>query len=233
MTLSEATILAGLVQSPSRLAPNRNPTGAQARAELVLAAMARERLVSDERVKLALVNPAQPVKPASGGSFGYAADHVMDVLDDFIGTIETDVVVSTTLDAGMQLASEKALVDELVQKGDKFGVSQGAFVAMQPDGAIRALVGGRSYAESQYNRAVAARRGASSIAGSWREAPGLRPAAFWKARFTSRSSSEWKETMTSRPPGASSFIAWSSARSISPSSSFTRMRSAWKLRVAP
>ncbi len=158
VTLSEAAILAGLVQSPSRLAPNRNPAGAQARAELVLAAMARERLVSDEMVKLALINPARPVKPANGGSFGYAADHVMDVLDDFIGTIETDVVVSTTLDASMQLAAEKALVDELVQKGEKFGVSQGAFVALQPDGAIRALVGGRSYAESQYNRAVAARR---------------------------------------------------------------------------
>jgi penicillin-binding protein 1A len=158
VTLAEAAILAGLVQSPSRLAPNRNPNGAQARAELVLAAMARERLVSDEMVKLALINPARALKPASGGSFGYAADHVMDVLDDFIGTIETDVVVSTTLDSGLQLAAEKALVDELVQKGEKFGVSQGAFVAMQPDGAIRALVGGRSYGESQYNRAVAARR---------------------------------------------------------------------------
>ncbi len=158
VTLSEAAILAGLVQSPSRLAPNRNPKGAQARSELVLAAMAREGLVSDEMVKLALINPSQPVKPAGAGSFGYAADHVMDVLDDFIGTLDADVVVNTTIESGLQLAAEKALVDELTLKGDKFGVSQGAFVAMQPDGAIKALVGGRSYADSQFNRAVTAKR---------------------------------------------------------------------------
>ena len=157
-TLSEAAVLAGLVQAPSRLAPNRNPDAAQARAALVLTAMAREGFISDQMAKLALSNPPEPVRPGGAGSVNYAADYVMDVLDDFIGTIDKDIVVATTIDPLMQVAAERALVDELTQKGDKFGVSQGAMVAMQPDGAVRALVGGRNYSESQFNRATAARR---------------------------------------------------------------------------
>ncbi len=158
VTLSEAAVLAGLVQAPSRLAPNRNPEAAQARAMLVLSAMAREGFISDQMAKIAMMNPAAPVKAGGAGSVNYAADYVMDVLDDFIGSIDKDIVVSTTIDPQMQAAAERALVDELAQKGDKFGVSQGALVSMQPDGAVRALVGGRSYTESQFNRATAAKR---------------------------------------------------------------------------
>ncbi|MHB2167282.1 transglycosylase domain-containing protein [Alsobacter sp. R-9] len=157
-TLSEAAILAGLVQAPSRLAPNRNPEAAQARATLVLAAMARDGFITDQMAKIALSNPPEAVRPGGAGSVNYAADYVMDVLDDFIGTIDKDIVVQTTIDPMMQAAAEKALVDELSAKGDKFNVSQGALVAMQPDGAVRALVGGRNYTESQFNRAVAAKR---------------------------------------------------------------------------
>ena len=158
VTLSEAAILGGLVQSPSRLAPNRNPAGAQARSELVLAAMQREGFVSDEMVKIALANPARAIRPVGAGSQNYAADYVMDVLDDFIGRIENDVMVTTTLDPFLQAQGEKALVEELQARGEKFGVSQGAFVAMRPDGAIKAMIGGRSYAESQFNRVIAAKR---------------------------------------------------------------------------
>ena len=158
VTLAEAAILGGLVQSPSRLAPNRNPTGAQARSELVLAAMQREGFITPEMTRLALANPARASRPAGAGSLNYAADYVMDVLDDFIGTIENDIMVTTTLDPALQAQGEKALVDEVQARGEKFGVSQGAFVAMRPDGAIKAMVGGRSYSESQFNRVVAAKR---------------------------------------------------------------------------
>jgi penicillin-binding protein 1A len=82
----------------------------------------------------------------------------MDVLDDFVGALDADIVVATTIDPAMQNAAERALVDELNEKGQKFNVSQGAFVAMQPDGALRALVGGRNYEASQFNRATVARR---------------------------------------------------------------------------
>jgi penicillin-binding protein 1A len=108
--------------------------------------------------KTALGAPAEPVRPAGAGSVNYAADYVMDVLDDFVGTIDTDIVVTTTIDPMMQAAAERVLVDELNAKGQKFNVSQGAFVAMQPNGAIQALVGGKNYEESQFNRATVARR---------------------------------------------------------------------------
>jgi len=158
VSLSEAAVLAGLVQSPSRLAPNRNPKAAQARAQLVIAAMNELGFITPDMTKTALGQPADPVKPNGAGSANYAADYVMDVLDDFVGTIDTDVAVFTTIDPTMQAAAERALVDELNAKGQKFNVSQGAVVALQPDGAVRALVGGRNYEASQFNRATSARR---------------------------------------------------------------------------
>lgn len=158
VSLSEAAVLAGLVQSPSRLAPNRNPKAAQARAELVIAAMTDLGFITPDMTKTALGTPAEPVRPNGAGSANYAADYVMDVLDDFVGTIESDIVVSTTIEPNMQAAAERVLVDELNAKGQKFNVSQGAFVAMEPDGAVKALVGGRNYETSQFNRATAARR---------------------------------------------------------------------------
>jgi penicillin-binding protein 1A len=158
VTLAEAAMLAGLVQAPSRLAPNRNPQAAQARAELVLAAMGDLGFVKLEQVKAALAAPAKPARPQGAGSANYAADMVMDVLDDFVGAIEADVVVQTTIEPAMQAAAEKAVTDELTAKGQKFGVGQGVLVAMRPDGAVKALVGGRNYAESQFNRATQAKR---------------------------------------------------------------------------
>ncbi len=82
----------------------------------------------------------------------------MDMLDDTVGAIDEDIVVTTTLDPKMQAAAERALTDELNAKGQKFGVEQGALVALDPDGGVKALVGGRNYAESQFNRAIAAKR---------------------------------------------------------------------------
>jgi penicillin-binding protein 1A len=158
VSLAEAAVLAGLVQSPSRLAPNRNPDRAQARAELVIAAMNELGFITPGMTKTALGTPAEPVRPNGAGSANYAADYVMDVLDDFVGNVEADIVVSTTVEPSMQAAAERVLVDELDAKGQKFNVSQGAFVAMQPDGAVKALVGGRNYETSQFNRAIAARR---------------------------------------------------------------------------
>lgn len=158
VSLSEAAVLAGLVQAPSRLAPNRNPEAAQARAELVIAAMNEIGFITPGMSKTALGAPAEAVRPKGAGSANYAADYVMDVLDDFVGTIEQDIVVTTTIEPSLQGAAERVLVEELNAKGQKFNVSQGAFVALEPDGALKALVGGRNYEISQFNRATVARR---------------------------------------------------------------------------
>ena len=87
------------------------------------------------------------MRAQGAGSANYAADWVMDVLDDFVGAIESDIVVTTTIDPALQAAAERAVVDELNAKGARYNVGQGALVAMRPDGAVRALVGGRNYAD--------------------------------------------------------------------------------------
>jgi len=158
VTVAEAAMLAGLVRSPSRLAPSRNPDGAVRRAQVVLAAMVDMKFITDGMAKVALMQPARAVKPAGAGSIGYVADWIMDVLDDLIGRVEQDIVVEATIDPILQAAAEKALIDELAKSGDKAGVGQGAVLALSPNGAVRAMVGGRNFAESQFNRAVAAKR---------------------------------------------------------------------------
>ena len=158
VTVAEAAMLAGLVQAPSRLAPNRNPEAAERRAQMVIAAMVEQGFITDASAKTALVQPAEAVEREGANTIAYAADYVMDVLDDFIGTVEGDITVLTSIDPRLQALAEAALVDALNRDGAKQGVSQGAIVAMAPDGSIQALVGGRSYARSQFNRATAARR---------------------------------------------------------------------------
>jgi penicillin-binding protein 1A len=151
-------MLAGLVKSPSRLAPNRNPEGAEARAQIVLAAMADAKFITDAQAQASIGHPSYNVKPAGAGTINYVADWIGEVLDDLVGQIDQNIVVETTIDPKLQSVAEAAIIDELAAKSVKFNVTQGALVAMTPDGAVRAMVGGRNYAESQYNRAVTARR---------------------------------------------------------------------------
>jgi penicillin-binding protein 1A len=158
VTLAEAAMLAGLVKSPSRLAPNRNPDGAEKRAQTVLAAMAEAKFITEAQAQASIALPVTSVKPAGAGTVNYVADWVGEVLDDLIGQIEQSIVVETTIDPKLQATAEAAVIDELAAKSVKFDVTQGALVAMNPDGAVRAMVGGRNYSESQYNRAVTAKR---------------------------------------------------------------------------
>ncbi|MDD1522059.1 MULTISPECIES: transglycosylase domain-containing protein [Bradyrhizobium] len=158
VTVAEAAMLAGLVKSPSRLAPNRNPEGAEARAQIVLAAMADAKFITDAQAKASIGHPSYNVKPAGAGTVNYVADWIGEVLDDLVGQIDESIKVETTIDPKLQSVAEAAIIDELAAKSVKFNVSQGALVAMTPDGAVRAMVGGRNYSDSQYNRAVTARR---------------------------------------------------------------------------
>jgi penicillin-binding protein 1A len=158
LTLAEAAMLAGLVQSPSRLAPTRNPDGAERRARLVIQAMADLKMITPGGARLAMLHPARAVTPPGAGSGNYVADWVMDAVADIVGNFDQDIVVQTSIDPALQNAAEHALVDALTQRGEKLNIGQGALVAMSPDGTVRALVGGRSYAESQFNRAIAAKR---------------------------------------------------------------------------
>ena len=158
LTLGEAAVLAGLVQSPSRLAPNKNPEGAAERATLVLARMVDLGHATPEMAKLARTNTAEAKRRSRPGAGNYVADWVMDILDDHIGVIDKDIVVKTTIDPKLQALAERLVATEFETKRAKLNVEQLALVSMSPDGAVRAMIGGRDYAQSQFNRAVAAKR---------------------------------------------------------------------------
>lgn len=158
VSLAEAAMLAGLVKSPSRLAPNRNPEGAEKRAQTVLTAMADVNFITGAQAQAAIGHPSYAVKPVGAGTINYVADWIGEVLDDLVGQIDQNIVVETSIDPKLQSVAEAAIIDELAAKSVKFNVTQGALVAMTPDGAVRAMVGGRNYAESQFNRAVTAKR---------------------------------------------------------------------------
>ncbi len=158
VTLGEAAVLAGLVQSPSRLAPNKNPEGAADRAAIVMAKMVEAGYATPEQAKGSKFNTADARKRAKPGQGNYAADWIMDILDDHIGAIETDIIVRTTIDPKLQAMGERAFAGTFEPRRGKLNVEQAALVAMAPDGAVRAMLGGRDYAESQFNRAVAAKR---------------------------------------------------------------------------
>jgi penicillin-binding protein 1A len=158
LTLPQAAMLAGLLPAPSRYAPNRNPEAARQRAALVLAAMQDEGFITAEEEVQARDYPAQAASLHMSRSENYVADWVMEVLPYHLGTVDKDVVVETTVDLNLQEQAERALVETLDAEGEKYGVSQGAMVVVDGTGAVRAMIGGRSYAASQFNRAADARR---------------------------------------------------------------------------
>ncbi|MBL9012177.1 MAG: PBP1A family penicillin-binding protein [Alphaproteobacteria bacterium] len=159
LTLKESAILAGLLKAPSRLAPTKDAEAAEERAEIVLAAMEEAGFIT--RAERARANEARPAVMATRSSPGaeYFADWVLEQVPGFIGGApEGDIVVETTLDLGLQRAAEIAVAQALEARGEKLRIGQAAFVALSTEGAVRAMVGGRSYAESQFNRAVQAQR---------------------------------------------------------------------------
>ena len=157
LTRVEAAMLAGLLKAPSRYAPTRDPAAAARRARIVIAAMQDAGFINAE---LAAEMAGQDIIITNRSTDGahYAVDWTLDQLPDFVGRPRADLDVMTTLDRPMQLAAERAINRVLAAKGEARQAGQAAMVVMTPDGAIRAMVGGRAYGKSQFNRAVQARR---------------------------------------------------------------------------
>ncbi|SDR25923.1 PBP1A family penicillin-binding protein [Pseudovibrio sp. Tun.PSC04-5.I4] len=158
ISLAEAATIAGLLKAPSRYAPTRNPARAEGRAQVVITAMYNAGFITQGDAKNVLFNPAHVVTSSNGGSGNYVADYVMELLPGFVGSIGEDIIVDTTIDWDMQQAAATALSTRIAESRREFNVSQGAVVTLNRSGAVRALVGGANYRESQFNRAVYARR---------------------------------------------------------------------------
>ncbi|HEX5935673.1 MAG TPA: transglycosylase domain-containing protein [Pseudorhizobium sp.] len=158
VNLGEAALLAGLLKAPSRLSPARDPEAAEERAQVVLGAMQEEGYITEDEITSAMSQPPTKARSYWSGAEHYAADMVMDEVKTLLGEVKEDVLVETTIDLSLERKAEEALTDALDGQGEKLNASQAALVSMDATGAIRALVGGRDYAQSQFNRAVTAKR---------------------------------------------------------------------------
>lgn len=164
LSLAEAAMLAGLIRAPSQLAPTRNFGGAKERAHLVLQAMVESGAIGNEAADAARAqNIVLRTPPETPPGSNYFVDMVSADFRRFLGPLSGDVRLQTTLDLELQNLAQGVIERWLDADGAKRKFSQAALVALRRDGAIVAMVGGRDYEASQFNRAVLARRQAGSL----------------------------------------------------------------------
>jgi penicillin-binding protein 1A len=159
LTLYESAVIAGLLKAPSRFNPFANPELTAQRANQVLQNMVEAGYLAPAQAAAA-ARQREELKPAATAVWRgrYFADWAMDHVRDLLGYIDRDIVVKTTFDPRLQRLAEDAVGGVLDKEGAKLDIGQGALVALGPGGEVKAMVGGRDYRQSQFNRAVQALR---------------------------------------------------------------------------
>jgi penicillin-binding protein 1A len=163
VTLPEAAMLAGLFKAPSKFSPLVNLPAARARANVVLDNLVDAGFMTEGQVYGARRNPATPIDRKQENSPNYYLDWAFDEMRKLADTFPKSVnesffVVRTALDPNLQHFAEREIEADLRQYGHDYGISQSAVVIADLDGAVRAMIGGRDYGASQFNRAVDALR---------------------------------------------------------------------------
>jgi penicillin-binding protein 1A len=161
VNVAEAAVIAGLLKAPSKYSPFANPGHARARARVVINAMLAARVISPVSADAAIRQSVHFASPDGGKhatGLEYAIDHVLDQLPPLASIGKRLVVVETTIDPDVQRKAQSTVATALATEGREANVGQAAMVVLDTGGGIRAIVGGRSFAESQFNRAVKARR---------------------------------------------------------------------------
>lgn len=161
LSIGEAAMLAGLVKAPSRLAPTDNIEGARERMRVVLAAMVETKTITQAQADA--VGEVSPVETDKLPTGSYFADWALPQARAAIGARYGETTVRTTLDPELQAKAEKILNDFIARDGEVLNITQGALVAMRKDGRVVAMVGGRDYQQSQFNRADAERQPGSAF----------------------------------------------------------------------
>ena len=156
LSLEEAAVIAGLVKAPSRYAPSSDPEKARRRAKTVIAVMADAGKITPAQAAAADVDALRFAPQPRQNNVRYFTDWVLDELESLTDETVEPLVVTTTLMPKMQQAADRAVT------ANTPAGAQGALVAMSTDGAVRAMVGGKDYVSSIYNRAIAAQRPAGS-----------------------------------------------------------------------
>src|SRR5438270_2328200 len=163
VTLAEAAMLAGLFKAPTKYAPHINLPAARARANVVLDNLVDAGFMTEGQVFGARRNPAFAVDRRYEASPNYYLDYAFDEMRKLVDTFpksytERVFVVRLAIDANVQKAAEDAVENQLRQFGRDYHATQAATVVSDLDGGIRAMVGGRDYGASQFNRATDAYR---------------------------------------------------------------------------
>lgn len=160
VTPAEAAMLAGLLKAPSRYAPTRNIGVARDRAAVIIGLMEEQGHLTRIEADIARASPAELSPAAAARTGGAFADWVMSAGPSFLTKSTTeDVLIATTFDARIQRAAEEALAEVFETKVREGSKAQAAIVVMSPDGAVRAMVGGRGTSDAgQFNRATQALR---------------------------------------------------------------------------
>src|SRR6201993_4915493 len=159
VTLAEAAMLAGLFKAPTKFAPHINLPAARARANVVLDNLVDAGIMTEGQVFGARRNPATPVDRRDEHSPNYYLDWAFDEMKKLVGTFpktmqERVFVARLAIDLNLQKHTEVAIQNSLRQYGHEYHAKQAAAVLMETDGAVRAMVGGRDYGESQFNPAT-------------------------------------------------------------------------------
>ena len=163
VTLAESAMIAGLFKAPGNYAPHINLPAARGRANVVLNAMVDAGFMTEGQVLHARLEPATAVDRGRGESPDYFLDFAFEEVKRLASAEGThSLVARTTIDMGIQRAAEESLDFHLTQHGQTYRVTEGAIVVLENNGSVRALVGGRDYARSQFNRATKALRQAGS-----------------------------------------------------------------------
>ncbi len=153
LNLKESATIAGLLKAPSRYSPSANPQRAAERTATVLKAMKEAGYASSNEIDRYKGMPPVPRrKPSSGNSVRYFTDYVVGQLEDLIGTIDDDIIVETTLNGDIQNQLEESITKNTLRYGTDYEVGQGAGIIIRLDGSIVALMGGKDYGASEFNR---------------------------------------------------------------------------------
>ena len=161
LTVGEAALLAGLLKAPSRYSPVSESERAAGRATVVLNEMERAGVITPEQRAQAVAHPVRVSRTLATAHASYFVDWLDQEIRALVGEPTEDLVVETTLDLPIQTAAERA-VQSIVRRDAGKRVEQAALVALDGEGRVRAMIGGSNYADSQFNRAVDARRQAGS-----------------------------------------------------------------------
>ena len=156
LSIAQAAQIAAMLKAPTTYSPLANPDKNIARARIILQEMVRQGYITLNQARIAARELAPATPAPNTNIYRYWTDFVLDEAESTIGTFESDLYVYTTLDMNLQ----EHIADILPAQ---VGKNQGAVVAMNTDGAVRAMVGGTNYQESQFNRALALRQPGSSF----------------------------------------------------------------------